>query len=104
MTNILSKIFKKNVYSRMYNTISNYISPFQAGFQKNRGTNDIFLLRGTIDHSLYSNSPLFYDFQQCFDSIWFQDSMLCLWNAGIQDELFYLVYKLTCKNQSFYSI
>ena len=51
----------------MYNTISNYISPFQAGFQKNRGTNDIFLLRGTIDHSLYSNSPLFYDFQQCFD-------------------------------------
>ena len=54
----------------------------------------MFLSRGAIDHSLYSNSPLFYDFQQCFDSIWLQDSMLCLWNAGIQDELFYLVYKL----------
>ena len=62
---------------------------------KSRGTNDdMFLLRGTIDHSLYTNSPLtiiFYDFQQCFDSIWPQDST-CLWNAGIQ--LFYLVYKL----------
>ena len=63
---------------------------------KNRGTNDnMFLLRGTIDHSLCTNSPLtiiFYDFQQCFDSIWPQGSTLCLWNAGIQ--LFYLVYKL----------
>ena len=29
-----------------------------------------------------------------FDSIWLQDSMLCLWSAGVQDELFYLVYKL----------
>ena len=57
----------------------------------------MFLLRGAIDHSLYINSPLtivFYDFKQCFDSIWLQDSMLCLWNAGVQDELFYLVYKL----------
>ena len=57
----------------------------------------MFLLRGVIDHSLYTNSPLsiiFYDFKQCFDSIWLQDSMICLWNAGMQDELFYLVYKL----------
>ena len=63
---------------------------------KNRGTNDnMFLLRETIDHSLYTNSPLtiiFYDFLQCFDSIWPQGSTLCLRNAGIQ--LFYLVYKL----------
>ena len=29
-----------------------------------------------------------------FGSIWLQGSMLCLWNAGVQDELFYLVYKL----------
>ena len=35
LTNILSKIFEKIVYSRMYNNISNYVSPFQAGSQKN---------------------------------------------------------------------
>ena len=29
-----------------------------------------------------------------FDSIWLQDSMFCLWEAGVQDELFYLIYKL----------
>ena len=72
LTKIVSKIFEKIVYSRMYNIISNYISPFQAGSQKNRGTNDNMFLDRAIDHSLYTNSPLaiiFYDFQQCFDSI-----------------------------------
>ena len=94
LTNILSKIFEKIVYSRIHNNINNYTSPFQAGSQKNQRTNyNMFLLRGAIDHSLYTNSPLtiiFYNFQQCFDSIWLQDSMLYLWNAGMQDEVFYL--------------
>ena len=35
LTNILSKIFEQIVYSRMYNYISNCVSPFQAGSQKN---------------------------------------------------------------------
>ena len=56
----------------MYNNISNYISPFQAGSKKNQRTNNnMFLLRGAIDHFLYTNSPvtiIFYDLQ---------DSMLC---------------------------
>ena len=67
LTNILSKIFEKIIYVRMYNNISNYVSPFQAGSQKSRGTNDnIFLLRGVIDNFLYTSSPLtiiFYDFK-----------------------------------------
>ena len=79
LTNILSKIFEKIFYSRMYNSISNYVSPFQAGSRKNRGTNDnMFPLRGAIDHSLNTNLPLtivFYDFKQCFNSIWLQGSM-----------------------------
>ena len=29
LTNILSKIFEKIVYSRMYNNISSYVNPFQ---------------------------------------------------------------------------
>ena len=57
----------------------------------------MFLLRGAIDNFLYTNSPLaiiFYDFKQCFDRTWLQDCMLCLWNVGVQDELFCLAYKL----------
>ena len=75
----ISKIFEKIVYSRMYNNISNYISPFQAGSQKNQGTNDMFLLRGAIDHSLYTNSPLtiiFYDFQDSFKTACYANGML----------------------------
>ena len=80
LTNILSKIFEKIVYSRMYNNISNYISPFQVGSKKNQRTNDnMFLLRGAIDHPLYTNSPLtiiFYDFQDSFKTACYANGML----------------------------
>ena len=57
----------------------------------------MFLLRGAIGHYLYTNSPLtiiFYDFKQCFDDIWLQDSKSCLWNAGVQDELVFRYAKI----------
>ena len=72
------------------------MSPLQAGANKNKGTNDnLFLLRGTIDHLRYLQcgmNIIFYDFKQCFDSIWLKDSLICLWEAGIRDEMFYLYY------------
>ena len=52
LTNVLSKIFKKIVYSRMYNNISNFISPFQAGSQKNGGTIHHLLLYFTISNNV----------------------------------------------------
>ena len=36
----------------------------------------------------------FYDFKQCFDSIWLKDSMNCMWDAGVRNDLFYLIYLL----------
>ena len=71
-----------------------YSSPFQAGSTPNRSTADnLFLLRGMIDHTLYLNTRMhltFYDFKQCFDSIWLN----CMWDAGVRNELFYLIYLL----------
>ena len=58
---------------------------------------NLFLLRGIIDHTIYLNTSIhltFYDFKQCFDSIWLKHSMNCMWDAGVRNELFYLIYLL----------
>ena len=63
------------------------ISKFQAGSWSNRSTADqTLLLRGCIDHAKYLNMTLyftFYDFQQCFDSMWLEDCLISLWDIGI---------------------
>ena len=38
-----------------------------------------------------------YDFKQCLDSLWSKESMLVLWEAGDNNELFTLIYALNMK-------
>ena len=98
ITSILSKILEKLIQLRIKNKITEYSSPFQVGGTPNRSTADnLFLLRGIIDHTIYLNTGkhfTFYDFKQCFDSIWLKESMNCMWDAGARNELFYLIYLL----------
>ena len=98
ITSILSKILEKLTQLRIKNKITEYSSPFQAGGAPNRSTADnLFLLRGIIDHTIYLNTSMhltFYDFKQCFDSIWLKELMNCMWDAGVRNGLFYLIYLL----------
>ena len=44
-----------------------------------------------------TKSPLIltlYDFQTCFDAPWLEDSLNVLWDAGVKNELFYMMYLL----------
>ena len=74
------------------------VNILQAGSRTNRGPSDsLFLLNGMIDHAKYLKKQLFltfYDYSTCFDSLWLEDSMISLWNLGVQNELFALIYKL----------
>ena len=50
-----------------------------------------------IDRAKYLNKQIFltfYDYSTCFDSLWLEDSMITLWELGIRNELFALIYKL----------
>ena len=70
----------------------------QAGSKSNRGPPDsLFILNAAIDHAKYLKKKLyitFYDYSTCFDSLWLDDCMISLWDIGIRNELFHLIFKL----------
>ena len=35
-----------------------------------------------------------YDFKTCFDSLWLKDVLNTLWDAGVENEFFYIIYLL----------
>lgn len=57
------------------------MSSFQSGWSKNIGTNNNMFLIRVIDHIKYLNAPIqiiFYDVEECFDSLWLKGSLLIL--------------------------
>lgn len=97
---VLYKIFEKVIKQRISPNLE-LIDLSQAGARTNKSPGDsVFLLNALKDHAFYLNSPLyvtFYDYTTCFDSLWLEDSMLSLWNLGIQNRLFNLIYLLNEK-------
>ena len=102
LTSILSKLLENLVQIRIKGKIGNYSSTFQAGSRQNRSTADnLCLIRSIIDHSVYLKKVIHftrYDFKQCFDSLWLKESLLVLWKAGVNNELFTLIYALNMKS------
>ena len=77
------------------------MSNFQNGGSKGKGVADnVFLLRALIDHSKYMGKQLwltFYDIEKCFDSLWLEDCINSLWDNGVKDDTFSLIYNLNVK-------
>ena len=97
LTPVISKIFEKLIKERIDEKLQR-VSKWQAGSRRNRGPQDqTFLTRSAINHSLYVNKPLFltlYDFRQCFDKIWLEDSLLSIWKLGVRDDMLTLISAL----------
>ena len=97
LTDIASKIMEKLVKSRIDPFLLK-VSKLQAGSKKNRGPCDsMFLLNGMIDHAKYLNTELFitfYDYSTCFDSLWLEECMIGLWDLGICNDLFALIFRM----------
>ena len=85
------------IKGRIHNKLE-AVSKWQAGSRNNRSPADqTFLVRGAINHSLYINKPLYltlYDFRQCFDKVWLEDSLVSLWKIGIDDDMLKLISAL----------
>ena len=77
---ILTIIFEKVIKNRILPIPSRNMTQFQTGGAKGKGVMDnLFILGGIIDHSVYLNKPTlvtFYDIEKCFDSIGLEDSAL----------------------------
>lgn len=97
LSNVIPKIMEILIKSRISVNLKN-VNLLQCGSTVNRSTCDImFLLYGVMDHAKYLNKQIFltfYDYSTCFDSLWLEDSMITLWELGVRNELFSLIFKL----------
>jgi hypothetical protein len=96
LTQVICKIWERLIMARIGEPLSK-INKLQAGSKKNRSPGDqTFILRGCIDRALYLNKPLylnFYDFKQCFDKVWLEESIISLYKLGLDTEFLALIYK-----------
>ena len=71
---ILTIIFEKVIKNRILPILSRNMTQFQTGGAKGKGVVDnLFILRGIIDYTVYLDKPTlvtFYDIEKCFDSLW----------------------------------
>ena len=98
LTAVLSKVFERLIKGRIDCILIVNVNIMQAGARLLRGPiENLFLLRGVLDYCRYIKTPVYitlYDFTQAFDSHWLHDSILSMWNAGIQNELLSLIFEL----------
>ena len=98
---VQSIIFEKLLKNRITPHLEENMTQFQTGGVKGKGVADnLFILRGMIDHSKYLGKELwitFYDIEKCFDSLWLEDHINCLWRCGVKDDMLYLVFQLNKK-------
>ena len=100
---ILSIILENLIKNRIRNTLRNNISQFQNGGMKGKGAVDnLFIIRGMIDHALYLGKELcitFFDIEKCSDSLWLEDCINSLWENGIRDDMLSIIYLMNSKVQ-----
>ena len=100
---IISVIFEKLIKNRIMDTLQGTMSHFQNGGMRGKGVVDnLFILRGIIDHAMYLGKQLwitFYDIEKCFDSLYLEDCVNSLLKNGSKNDLLSLIYFLNTKAQ-----
>ena len=65
-----------------------------------RVVDDLFILRGIINHADYLGRELwltFYDTAKRSDSLWLEDCINSLWDLGVKDDILCLIYLMNIK-------
>ena len=86
-----------------YETINNHMSDSNVGGRRGRGIRDhLFIVNEVIHNHHNSNDSVsiqFFDFHSCFDSMWQKENINDLYESGIQDDKFPLLYKINEINE-----
>ena len=104
VTNILRTILMKILHERTYDQVASTITDSQIGSQKNESVrNHLFVINSIISDVLSSvkKPPIdlnVMDYQQMFDAEEVQISLNALYEAGIQDNIFALIYEANREN------
>ena len=86
--NLFRSILMKLVYKDKYQVVDGNMSDSQVGARKKKNIrNHIFVLNGIINEAIQTGKSidvLLYDYCQCFDSLWLEQCINDLFDAGIQ--------------------
>ena len=98
----LKQILEKLIYEDKYDTIDHNMSDSNAGERKRcNGRNHLFIVYGIINYALKEKKiPIdlqIYDIEMCFDKIDLKEALNYLWDSGVRDDKFALLYELNKK-------
>ena len=107
ITTCLGKVFTALLSNRIQNFVSfeGKLSPFQAAFRKNHGTNDhIYTLR-TLTNKYVRHYKLklyccFVDFRKAFDSVWSDGLFYKLRKLGVGGNMYKVLRNMYNKTKS----
>ena len=99
IVSIFRGILMKLIYNEKYETIDSNMSDSNVGARRNKNIrNHIFVINGIIHDVLSSKKkkPIdiqIMDYKQCFDSMWLEETMNDLFEAGVTDDNLALLYE-----------
>ena len=98
IVNLFRSMLMKMVYNDKYSIAGGNMSDSNVGSRKGENIrNHIFVVNGVINEAVKKKilgiDLQLLDFKQCFDSLWIEECMNDLWEAGIKDEKLGLIYQ-----------
>ena len=104
IVNIFRAILMKLIYKDKYDIVDSNMSDSNVGARKKKSVrNHIFVFNGIINEALKKKEKpidiVIVDYKQCFDSLWLEECINDLFEAGITDDKLALIYNLNSVNQ-----
>ena len=86
----------KMVYKDKYEIVDTNMSDSNVGARKNKNIrNHLFVINGVINDVVNRKEESvdiqILDYKQCFDSLWLEESINDLWEAGLNDDQLALI-------------
>ena len=95
---IFRNILMKLIYKDIYQEIDESMSDSQVGSRKGKNIrNHVWIINGIINDVLSKKNKesldlQIFDYKQCFDSLWLEESLNDIYDGGLQDDKFQLLY------------
>ena len=98
LVNIFRSIVMKMVYKDKYDIVDSNMSDSNVGARKHKNIrNHLFVINGIINDVIVNKKESvdiqILDYKQCFDSLWLEESINDLWEAGLRDDKLALIAK-----------
>ena len=95
---VIRSIFMKMLYNDNYETLDSSMSDSNVGARRGKNIrNHIFVINGVINEAINNKHKksidiLIYDYKQCFDSMWLEEALNDLYEAGVKDDNLALIH------------